>query len=273
MLFLTATILAAATIGWTHGFTSNTCARPNAASSSTTKQQLNAIDASTLDPLMVEDMVAARAAFGLAFFGATGSAGVGRAVIPLTWDRYQDTKALAGTGSTRLGGDDLGIIGYPEPIYSNDVQQILDNTMSMEEIVRTFPIEDRMPGYLTYEAYVKANSDANPVAVRAVFDGFKVGINNNLVAPYVAEEKLNLFREDLGNLKGEVNTGKLVGIAALVCLIGLIGGADYFAFYHGWHGWFPEWPGLDHFPSSLFEQDTGLMAISKYWVDGDLPQL
>merc|ERR1712226_90274 len=105
---------------------------------------------------MVEDMVAARAAFGLAFFGATGSAGVGRAVIPLTWDRYQDTKSLAGKG-TSLGGEDLGIIAYPEPIYSNDVLQILDNDMSMEEIVQKFPIEDRMPGYLTYEAYVMAN--------------------------------------------------------------------------------------------------------------------
>jgi hypothetical protein len=57
------------------------------------------------DPALLDvgDMTVSRTAFCLCFFGATGSAAVGRAVIPVTWEKWQATQALKGTG-TSLGG-------------------------------------------------------------------------------------------------------------------------------------------------------------------------
>lgn len=62
--------------------------------------ELNAIDTSLID---VYDMTVSRTAFFLCLFGATGSAAMGRVVIPKTWQSYLDTRSLIGTG-TPLGG-------------------------------------------------------------------------------------------------------------------------------------------------------------------------
>ena len=62
--------------------------------------ELNAIDTSLID---VYDMTVSRTAFFLCLFGATGSAAMGRVVIPKTWASYWDTQSLIGSG-TPLGG-------------------------------------------------------------------------------------------------------------------------------------------------------------------------
>ena len=56
------------------------------------------------------------------------------------------------------------------------------------------------------------------------------------------------------------------GMKSRQVLLFLLGGADVIAAYHGQKGWFPEWPGLDYFPDSLFDADVGLTAIPKYWL-------
>ena len=58
------------------------------------------IDTSLIDAY---DMSVSRTAFFLCFFGAAGSAAIGRAVIPIVWEKYWDTQALVGAGNT-LGG-------------------------------------------------------------------------------------------------------------------------------------------------------------------------
>lgn len=52
----------------------------------------------------VAEMTVARTAFALCLFGALGTAAAGRAVIPITWNKYWETQALKGLG-TSLGGE------------------------------------------------------------------------------------------------------------------------------------------------------------------------
>lgn len=210
----------------------------------------------------VQDMTVARTAFALCFFGALGTAAVGRAVIPITWTKYWETQALKGLGTT-LGGEDLELVGYPEPVYTNDVNQVIDyieNNMTIPEIVANFPIENQIEGYLRYESIAKAFPSANPIAVRAVFDSMALGINKNQVAPRVAMQRLESYKEDLSLLKMELNKGRTVGVTALILLLGLLGACDYFTLFHLWHGWFPLWPGPFADP----------MTIPDYWMN-DIP--
>jgi len=223
-----------------------------------------------IDADVITEMSNSRITFWLCAFGATGSAAVGRAAIPKTIDAIKLNLSLAGKGNS--GGEELGLIGYPEPIYRGDVEKILNNPIPMSEIAEKYPVQGRMRNMLQYESFAKVNPDANPLAVRAVFDSLVLGIAKNSALPATAQESLDLFKTDLEALKNQNNKGKAIGFTALIFLLGLIGGADWFAFYHGWHGWFPLWPGLSHFPGSLISPDTGLIAIPKYWL-GDIPEL
>ncbi|KAL7553751.1 hypothetical protein ACHAWF_017077, partial [Thalassiosira exigua] len=229
--------------------------------------QLYAIDASLVN---VNDMAVSRAAFALCFFGAAGSAAIGRAVIPKIWDKYWDVQSLVGAG-TAIGGREIDLFGYPEPVYENDVLKIIGNNMTIPEIVESFPIENQIPGYLRYESLAQANPDVQPMAVRAVFDSMALGINKNQVAPRVAVQRLEAYKADLDQMTKELSKAQAVGLSALIILLTLIGAADYFSIYHLYHGWFPTWPGLEDLPSSLFAGDTGLAAIPNYWLN-DIPE-
>eukprot|EP00555_Chaetoceros_dichaeta_P012412 CAMPEP_0198269004 /NCGR_PEP_ID=MMETSP1447-20131203/39647_1 /TAXON_ID=420782 /ORGANISM="Chaetoceros dichaeta, Strain CCMP1751" /LENGTH=218 /DNA_ID=CAMNT_0043960353 /DNA_START=314 /DNA_END=970 /DNA_ORIENTATION=- len=212
-----------------------------------------------------------RITFWLCFFGATGSAAVGRAAIPKTIKSIKLNQSLAGQGNS-LGGEDLGLIGYPETIYREDVEKVLNNPVLIDDIVAKYPIPNRMPNMLQYESFAMANPDANPLAIRAVFDSLVVGINKNSAAPQAAQDNIIKFRTDLDALKKQNNVGKAIGIFAFFFLLSLIGGADWFAFYHGWKGWFPLWPGLSNFPASLFDGNIGVTSIPKYWM-GEIPEI
>jgi hypothetical protein len=54
---------------------------------------------------------------------------------------------------------------------------------------------------------------------------------------------------------------KMVGVAALVILLGLLGAVDWLK------GWFPLWPRFTHLPGLLFSMETSLAAIPSYWLD------
>lgn len=196
----------------------------------------------------------------------------------------------------------MNLLGYPEPIYENDLQKIICNNMTIPEIVESFPIENQIPGrsrievlflywldfltyrssynanlilyphtgYLRYESLAQANPDVQPMAVRAVFDGMALGITKNQVHPRVAAERLAAYK-DVSQLEADLKKNKTLGISALIILLGLIGAADYFTLYHFYHGWFPTWPGLSHLPGSLIASDTGLFALPDYWVD-EIPE-
>lgn len=224
-----------------------------------------------IDADVINEMTNSRITFWLCAFGATGSAAVGRAAIPKTIDAIKLNLSLAGKGNT-TDGEDLGLIGYPEPIYREDVEKILNNPIPISEIVQNYPVPGRMPNMLQYESLAEVNPDVNPLAVRAVFDSLVIGINKNSAPPRTAQENLEKFKEDITALKSQNNIGKVIGFTALIFLLSLIGGADWFAFYHGWKGWFPLWPGLSNFPASLVSPETGITAIPKYWLS-DIPDI
>ena len=54
---------------------------------------------------------------------------------------------------------------------------------------------------------------------------------------------------------------KMVGVTALVILLGLLEAVDWLK------GWFPLWPRFAHPPGLLFSMETSLAAIPSYWLD------
>jgi len=217
-----------------------------------------------MDAAAIQEIEAARTAFVLCFAGAVGSAAVGREAIPVTIREWKKTNDLKGKGKS-LGGSEMEVFGYPEPIYTNDVMSILNNNMSVYDIVEAYPVEGALPGYLRYEALAEANPEVQPMAVRAVFDACAVGINKNQVYPGKAVQKMELFRQDITQIKESIQLTKAIGVSALVILLAILGTADYFMIYHLWHGWFPEWHGFDQMPFSLFDE-RGITQLASNFV-------
>lgn len=207
-----------------------------------------------MDAAMISEMETARAAFVLCLAGALGTAAVGREVIPVTIREWKKTNALKGQGTSSMTGEQLDLFGYPEPVWSGDVMAILNNKMTVNDIIAEYPIEGQLPGYLRFESLLQANPDVSQVAVRALFDSIAVGINKNSIAPSIAIEKIESYKRDgLEEMMKNSQLSKTIGVVALVVLLSLLGAADYFAIFHLFHGWFPEWSGTARLPFSLLD--------------------
>ena len=190
-------------------------------------------------------------------------------VIPVTWNEYQKLNALVGKGTATVDGTELDLLGYPEPVYKEDVLAIINNhphhNMTIHDIVEKYPIPNQIPGMLRFESLALANAGISQVAVRAVFDSIAIGMNKNSVAPQVAIEKFAQYNNNndsnsnggdgggLDIMKSNSQLSKTIGVTALMFLLSLIGTADYFAVFHFIHGWFPEWSGTSQLPGSLFD--------------------
>lgn len=162
--------------------------------------------------------------------------------------------ALKGQGYSSMSGEKLDLVGYPDDVYSDDVMTIINNNMTVYDIVDQYPIEGQLPGYLRFESLQKANPDVSQVAVRAIFDSIAVGVNKNSVAPRIAAEKFELYKQEgLESMTKNSRLSKTIGVTALVVLLTLLGSADYFALFHLFHGWFPEWSGTARLPFSLLD--------------------
>jgi len=234
---------------------------------STTTTAMRAMDVG-----MIQEMETARAAFVLCFAGALGTAAVGREVIPITLRELKKVNALKGQGRSLMSGEKLDLFGYPEAVYSDDIKAILNNNMTVYEIVSEYPIEGQLPGYLRFESLAQANAEVSQIAVRALFDSIAIGLNKNSVAPSVAAEKLELYkREGLDMMTSNSRLNKTIGVSALVILLGLLGAADYFAIFHLFHGWFPEWSGTASLPFSLL--DFGAYSSLPSCFMNDIPPL
>jgi hypothetical protein len=123
---------------------------------------------------------------------------------------------------------------------------------------------------LAYDAFKQANKDCNPLAVRAIFDTFNT--NANIVEPEKAQNLLDSYKQDLSSVNGGLLKAALLGYLVIGTLLLLLFLADYEAFVvHALSGWFPMWPGLDDLPGSLFDSETGLLALPKYFVN-DVPE-
>jgi hypothetical protein len=233
----------------------------------TTTTQLKFTPILPSDPASVD---AARTQFFLWFFGASGGAGIARSAFPRMYENARTIQSLKDKGPTK-GGPTIGIsplCGYPADIARADVEQIVNNKLTAEQMVQKYPIEKNFlakRGYLVYDAYVKANADCNPLAIRAIFDTFST--NTDVVSPATAQEKIEKYRANPDSLALELLFAKLRGYSAIIALLFLLALADWEAFFvHGRQGFFPEWPGLTDLPGSLFDPEIGLLAIPKYWL-------
>ena len=234
-------------------------------STSTSRLQLTGAE-------LTPEMNAARADFFFWFVGASGAAGVARSSFPRMFQNVMEIRSFADTPprdrdtSPMLGISPL--CGYPRDLSEQAVMEVVKNKLSIEQIVSKYPVENNLwskKGYLTYKAFQQANAKADPMAVRAVMDCFSQ--STDTCDPRVATEKLERYQQDLGSFKSDLLYSKLVGWAAIVTLLGLLGLADIEAFTYAYDGWFPEWPGgRAWLEGGLFDSEIGLTSIPKYWL-------
>jgi len=231
---------------------------PHAAKTTTdvspsTKTRLNAIP-----PELVDSVDSARGQFYLWFFGASGGGGVALSGFPKMFRQFQDIQALKGS-ELSLGGETIGIsplCGYPEDIFVKDAQKIVNNKLSIEQIVEKYPIENNFlskNGYITFDAFEMANQGCNPLTVRAIFDTFAQ--SQNACDPNKAQEKIDDYKNDITTIAGNLLQAKLTGYSAIGTLLFLLGLAASIVLGHFKDGWFPEW--------SLA---SGIFSIPDYWV-------
>lgn len=217
-----------------------------------------------------EDVEKSRVAFYIWFFGASGAAGIARSSFPNLYNKLQYVQSLKGEGPT-AGGELLGLglgflTGYPEDLKKADVEKIVNNKLSVEQMVNQYPVEDNFlaaAGYLTFDCFQQANAQANPLALRAVFDSLGT---SDCVDPIASQDLLNAYKDDLGVFKTNFYKTKLQSFASVFMLLFLLGFADIVAAGHAYHGWFPDWPGGQNFPQCLFDKDTGPLTIPDYWL-------
>jgi len=218
---------------------------------------------------LTEAISSSRSEFYFWFFGASGSASIARGQLPKMYDQVQKIQNLKGLGPT-LGGENIGLnplCGYPEDLAIADVQQVINNPESIEDIIRKYPNDGSFlaqKGYLTYMAFAAANKKSNPLTIRAIFDTFSQSTDS--CSPEVAKRKLEEYRKDVGKLSNALLFAKVSGWMSVATLLFLLGLADIVAAGHAYDGWFPEWPGGRNFPFSLFDVDGALWDIPKYWV-------
>jgi len=220
-----------------------------------------ALTPTSIDPA---DIDSARKLFYLWFFGGSGGAGIAVSAFPKMYDRFQEMRSLKSSGGE---GETIGIsplCGLPEDLKLTDVQQVLNNRMSVNEMVKKGPKDSFWAerGYLRFEAFDAANKKCNPLTVRAVFDAMTT--STSTVEPDVAQELLDSFRDDINAFKKTLLTCKLKGYSAIGLLVFLLGLAAAVSLNALAEGWFPEWPGLDNFPVGLV--DPGVWTIPNYWI-------
>jgi len=206
-------------------------------------------------PAAAED---ARRLFFLWFFGGSGGGGIALAAFPKMFARFQGVRNLKGVGPT-LGGETIGLnplCGYPEDLSRADVDKILKNRMSVEQMVERGPKDSMWAqrGYLRYEAFEAANKNCNPLALKVIFDAMTT--STSTVDPETAQELLDEFKADNTALKRVSLQSKAKGYSAIGLLLFLLGITANITGEAVAAGWFPDWPGFS----------AGITTIPDYWI-------
>lgn len=213
---------------------------------------------SAIPPEIAQEVQDARNQFFLWFFGASGGAGIARSAFPRMFDQVRYIRSLKDATPTK-GGETIGLsplCGYPQDLAVQDVEMVVNNPLTVEQMVQKYPVEGNFlttKGYLAFSAFERANAKANPAAVRAVFDTFAQ--STDLSDPIVAQEKLDSYKEDVYRLNGALLKSKLTGFLSIASLLFLLGLADVIAFGHAKDGWFYYWTPED-----------GIFNLPKFWI-------
>lgn len=211
------------------------------------------------------DVDSARKLFYLWFGGGSGGGGIAIAAFPKMYSRFQDMRSLKGNAAA--GGDTIGVsplCGLPDDLKLADVQKILNNRMSVTQMVKKGPQDSfwAQRGYLRFEAFEAANKKCDPLTLRAVFDAMTT--SSSTVEPDVAQELLDSFKTDINIFKTTLLSSKLKGYAAIGLIVFLLGLAATVSVDALARGWFPEWPGRENFPIGLV--DPGVWTIPGFWI-------
>ncbi len=207
---------------------------------------------------ILNDVESSRTQFFGWFFGASGGAGIARSAFPRMYEEFMYIRNLKGSQPSQ-GGETLRLnplCGYPEDLSIKDLQKVVNNRMSIQQIVQKYPIENNFlsrKGYITFAAFEMANKAANPLAVRAVFDTFAQSVD--VCDPFIAQDKIDSYKEDISLISGALFKSKITGYVAIFSLLFLLGLADVVAFGHARDGWFHYWKLSD-----------GILNIPDYWI-------
>ncbi|VEU34081.1 unnamed protein product [Pseudo-nitzschia multistriata] len=211
-----------------------------------------------IPPEILVDVEGSRVQFFGWFFGASGGMGIAVGAFPRMYEQFRALRALRGCEPS-LGGETVGLsplCGYPEDLCVRDLEKVVNNKLSIEQIVEKFPIENNFlsrNGYITFLAYERANKGNNPLVVRAVFDSFAQ--STDACDPNVAQDKIDSYKEDVYQINGTLLQSKLVGYSAIGTLLFLLGLALSVMVGQLKNGWFPSWTLAD-----------GIFNIPDFWI-------
>lgn len=211
-----------------------------------------------IPPEIAQEVEDARSAFYFWFFGSSGGVGVAISAFPRMFNQAQYIWSLKDATPT-LGGETVGLsplCGYPQDLAVKDVEQVVSNPLSVEQIVKKYPVEGNFlttKGYLAFSAFERANAKANPAAVRAVFDTFAQ--STDLCDPRIAQAKIDSYKKDVRQLNGALLKSKLTGYSSIAALLFLLGLAEVIAFGHAKDGWLYYWTPED-----------GILSLPKFWI-------
>jgi hypothetical protein len=222
---------------WTLAFVP--CAMRSAASRSRVTPRK--LDASELGA----EQIQARTDFFIWLFGASGAAGVARSAFPRMYNNIQEIQSYRTLPGKSIASNNVPMVGisplcgYPRDLVVTDLNAILNNRLTIQQIVAKYPVENNLwakKGYITYSAFQRANAQADPLAVRAVFDCFSQ--STEVSNPDIAQQKIESYKESLDNFNRDLLKSKVTGWAAIVTLLGLLGLADiqvYSTYRHPCH--------------------------------------
>lgn len=264
--FLLLALLSASWMGISQAFCPPSVTPTSTAASPSSTTSLN-LDASLLGPETTE----ARSNFVIWFFGASGAAGIARQSFPRMIDNIKEIQSYR-SDEMAAGGPTVGIsplCGYPRDLCVADLEKIVvKNPLNIEKMVEKYPVENNLwakKGYITYDAFRRANAKVDPLVVRAVFDCFSQ--STEVSNPEIAQAKLDSYAESLETFKADLLYSKATGWAAIIVLLGLLGLADIESYGFAYTGWFPDWPGGRLWlQGGLINPEYGFWTIPKYWI-------
>lgn len=204
--------------------------------------------------------------FFIWFFGGQGGATVALGQFPKQFEKFKSLFDMSEKGPTE-SGETVGLSPlclYPRDISKADLEKVLNNKLSVEQMVAKGPKPNYLSekGYLCFASFAEANSNCNPLTIRAVFDAMSTGDN---VDPSIAQRKLDEFRNDPSCFNSSLLKQKLAGFSSIAFLLFLLGPiVAETCLEAASFGWFPEWPGVDNLPWSLLI-GPGFWTIPQYW--------
>ena len=138
--------------------------------------------------------------FWFFFFGGSGALGIGGAQVPKILKELDQIKALGGKpslGGPELDTNPLATFGYPEPLRVQDIESIFQNLPDVPTLLSKGDKKTYMSqlGYVEEVALARALPDANPLALRSLYDAVSGGGGGGVISPSILTQKLAVYRE------------------------------------------------------------------------------